>query len=72
LYSEPEEIAEMISEMENESRAIHEQILDVCVYMRGALTYDQAWNLSFKELKLIQKNIKGRIEVLKKSQVNIL
>ena len=58
--------------MDKEVRAIHKQIAEICFYMRGSITYQEAWNLSFKEIKIIQERIKEQFEFVKKSQMPIL
>jgi len=72
LHSTPEEVVELIANMEKEARAIHKQIAEICFYMRGSINYYQAWNLSFKEIKIIQERIKEQFEFVKKSQMPIL
>lgn len=72
MRSNPQEVVELLAEMEREARAIHKQIAEICFYMRGSIDYYQAWNLSFKEIKVIQERIKEQFEFVKKSQMPIL
>lgn len=62
LNSNPEEVADLFSELSLESKALVDQIIEICWYMRGSVSYDQAWNLTTIERKqiidLIEKNIK--------------
>jgi len=41
--------------------------LQLCWYMRGGLTYDQALQLSVGERKIINEIVKGNLETTKKS-----
>lgn len=67
LNSSPQEIVDLLAEMEKDSRAIHEQITEICFFMKGSLSYHQAWNLSLKEIKIVQKQIKAYFEMVKKT-----
>ena len=71
MRSDPQEIVDMIAEMEQEVRAIHKQIAEICFYMRGSVDYYQAWNMSLKEIKIIQERIKDQFEWIKKNQMPI-
>ena len=62
-----EEITELIDRLERESKALKEEILRACWYMRGGLTYDQAMALGPSERKMISQLIKDNLETTKKS-----
>lgn len=62
-----EEIIEYLKSLDKESRAIKEESLRFCWYMRGGLTYSDAMMLSQDERKLISKIIDDNMEVTKKS-----
>lgn len=53
--------------LDKQSKAIKEDILRICWYMRGSITYDDAMQLSFEDKKLINKIIKDNLETTKKS-----
>jgi hypothetical protein len=53
--------------MEKESNSIRQEALQLCWYMRGGLTYDQALQLSVGERKIINEIVKGNLETTKKS-----
>ena len=57
----------LLDKMEKESRAIKEDLLMVCWYMRGALSYDDAMLLSNEDKKIIGKIIDKNLETTKKS-----
>ena len=57
----------MIDRMEQEAAALRGEILKLCWYMRGGLTYSEGMNLSFKERDLISKLVKDNLETTKKS-----
>ena len=62
-----EEIIGMIEMYEKESRALKEETLKMCWYMRGGLTYDEAIMLGRTEREIIANIIKDNMEATKKS-----
>jgi hypothetical protein len=57
----------MIDAMEKETQNIRLDVLKLCWYMRGGLTYDEAMTLSDNERKLINEIVKDNLETTKKS-----
>ena len=49
MKNEPEEIVEILEELQNDSKAIERQIREVCWYSRGSVTYDNAIMMSPKD-----------------------
>lgn len=62
-----DEILELISDLEKQSRAFREEALKFCWYMRGGLTYDEAIMLSREEREIISQIIKENMETTKKT-----
>lgn len=62
-----EQIVKLIESYDKQSRAIKEEALRFCWYMRGGLTYDEAINLGSQERELISKIIKDNMETTKES-----
>lgn len=62
-----EEIVAQIESMENETKAIKQEALKMCWYMRGGLSYTESMDLSFTEREIIGKIIKEHIETTKES-----
>lgn len=62
-----EKIIGYLDRLAKESKAIKEEILTVCWYMRGGLTYDEGMMLSVSERELTSKLIKSNLETTKKS-----
>lgn len=57
----------MIDRMEQEAVSLRSEVLKLCWYMRGGLTYNEAMNLSIKERELISQLVKENLETTKKS-----
>ena len=60
-------ILALVDSYERQSRAIRDEILRFCWYMRGGITYSDAILLSSDERKLISEIIKDNLETAKKS-----
>jgi hypothetical protein len=67
LISDSEQIAKLVDGMEKESNSIRQEALQLCWYMRGGLSYDQAMQLSVGERRIINEIVKGNLETTKKS-----
>jgi hypothetical protein len=53
--------------LEAQSKAIKEEVLRLCWYMRGGLDYNDAMLLSLDERRIISKIVKDNLETAKKS-----
>jgi hypothetical protein len=57
----------MLDNFDRESKAIKEELLKVCWYMRGGISLDDAMSLSFQEREMISKIIEKNLETTKES-----
>jgi hypothetical protein len=53
--------------MEQEAVSLRSEILKLCWYMRGGLSYSEGMQLSFKERELISQLVKDNLDTTKKS-----
>lgn len=53
--------------LDKQSKALKEEILKLCWYMRGSLSYDEGMHLSYEDRALMSKLIKDNLETTKKS-----
>ena len=60
-------ISEMVDAMEQETSGIRREILKLCWYMRGGVTYDEAMQMSQQEREIISGIVKDNLEATKKS-----
>jgi hypothetical protein len=67
LTLDNEDIVELIEKYESESRAVKEEALKMCWFMRGGLTYDESMALSHQEREIIGSIIKKNMETTKES-----
>jgi hypothetical protein len=67
LTLENDQVIEYLESLDRESRAIREELLKICWYMRGGVTYNQAAALSPQEREIINDIIKENLETTKKS-----
>jgi hypothetical protein len=61
------EILGEVDVLERESKALRKDIVQICWYMRGSITYDEAWSLSNDDRVLIGDLIRENLETTKSS-----
>lgn len=69
LTMSTEDILEYVDSLERQSKALKEEVLRLCWYMRGSLTYDDAMLLSNTDKEIITKIVKDNLETTKKTQL---
>jgi hypothetical protein len=57
----------MVDAMEKETRDIRLDVLKLCWYMRGGITYEEAMQMSQQERSIINDIVKDNMETTKKS-----
>jgi hypothetical protein len=67
LYSDSNQIADYIDELEKESKTIRDEALRLTWFMRGGISYTEALNLSFHDRDSINKIVKENLETSKKT-----
>jgi hypothetical protein len=72
LTSTHEEIHEYFNGMFAESRAIEKQTFEICWYMRGGITLEEAWQLSYDQRATINGIIEKNVERTKESGLALL
>ena len=56
--------------MDQEAMNIRSEVLKLCWYMRGGITYNEVMNLSHEERHMIGAIIKENLETTKKTGLN--
>jgi hypothetical protein len=67
LALDNESIVGLLEQYEKESKALKEEVLKICWYMRGSITYDDGMQLTQEDRKLISQIVKDNLETTKKS-----
>lgn len=62
-----EEIVELLDNYDKESKALRRELLIMCWYMRGGISFDDAIMLSPSDRETISKIIKENLETTKES-----
>jgi hypothetical protein len=70
LASNDQEIIKYLDDLDKESKALKKEILKMCWFMRGGLTYDEAMFLSQFEREAIVSIVEENLEISKKSGLN--
>ena len=53
--------------MENGQKEVKNEIMKLCWYMRGSVTLDEGYNLSYEDRAIIGDIVKENLETTKKS-----
>lgn len=61
------DIVKYLKDMESETKNLKLQLMKVCWYMRGGLTWQEALNLSSDERDIASQLIKDNLETTKKT-----
>lgn len=69
---DPRVIGGIIAGHRKEARAIIDQIHEICWYMRGGISREEAYNLSHEERKSIMKLIDANIKRVNETRLPIL
>jgi len=56
-----------LNEMESQSKEFRHELLKICWYMRGGVTYSEASAMSPTEREIIGKLVKDNLETTKKT-----
>ena len=72
LNSDPEEINNILLDMATASKAILKEVAEICWYMRGSVTWEEAMRLTHVEKQVISNFIKENIERGEKAGVPLI
>ena len=61
------EIIKHLKNIDNESKNIKMELMKMCWFMRGGLTYQEALNLSPDEREMVGRLVKENLETTKKT-----
>jgi len=62
-----DEIMSLVDRMENETRALKQELFKMCWYMRGGLTMTEAYQLDNTDREIIGNLIRENLEITKES-----
>jgi hypothetical protein len=64
-----EEIHREVKKLEDESKALKKELYKLAWFMRGALTFEQAFMLGYEDRDIIANIVKENLETTKESQL---
>ena len=64
------EILKEVDNLEKESKEFKSELLKLCWYMRGSMTIDDAFYMSYEDRIIISKIIEENLETTKKTGLN--
>ena len=62
-----EGIIKLLDNLDKEAKALRKDLLTLCWYMRGSISFDDAVMLSYDDRQIIGKLIKDNLETTKES-----
>jgi hypothetical protein len=63
------EILEEVKNYENQQKEIKSDIMKLCWYMRGGMTLEEGFSISYEDRQLINDIVKENLETTKKTQL---
>lgn len=69
MHLDNEGIDQIVAEYDNDAKAIKEELLRMCWFMRGGLSYTESHLLTPGERELINKIIEGNLNTTKETQL---
>jgi len=67
LYLSLPEIEKMVKEFENDTKALKEELLRICWFMRGGITYSESHMLTLEERQIVNKIIQDNFKTTKET-----
>lgn len=62
-----EEVIDWLNKFESEAKAVKDELLRICWYMRGGISYEDSFFLSIEEKEMISKIIKDNLDTTKET-----
>jgi hypothetical protein len=69
LYLDGNKIEELFKQFDKDTKALKEQLLKMCWYMRGGVSYTEILNSSIDERDIITEIIEGNLATTKETQL---
>lgn len=67
MYLDNEGINKLVLDYEKDTKALKTELMKICWYMRGSITIEQVYNLTYDDRTIISKIIEDNLETTKKS-----
>lgn len=69
MYLDAQKIEKLIKEYENDTKALKEELLKLCWYMRGGMSITESYSLTVEDRLIIGKIIEENLETTKTTQL---
>ena len=67
MYLDTEGIEKLVKQYESDTKAIKDELMRICWFMRGSVSYNDSLMLDVEEREIIGKIIKDNLETTKES-----
>jgi hypothetical protein len=64
-----EDIVNLVKRMELETKALKQELYKFCWYMRGSLSFSEAYDLEIGDREILSKIIEDNLDTTKKTQL---
>lgn len=61
------EVIREVEKLDKESESMKSELIKICWYMRGGITLDEVFYMSYEDRNIVAKIIKENLETTKKS-----
>jgi hypothetical protein len=55
-------LKDLLKKLEDDGINLKEQLIDICIFMKGGISWDEAWGLSYLDRELIVKRLNKRLK----------
>jgi hypothetical protein len=69
LYLDTDGINALVKEYEQDTKALKEELLRICWYMRGGVQYSEAHLMTYEEREIVNKIVEGNLQTTKDTQL---
>jgi hypothetical protein len=67
LYLDTDGIEKLVKQYESDTKAVKDELMRICWFMRGSISYSESLMLDVDEREIIGKLIKDNLETTKES-----
>mgnify|MGYP000668011544 CR=1 FL=1 len=67
MYLDTEGIEKLVKQYESDTKAVKDELMRICWFMRGSISYSESLMLDVDEREIIGKLIKDNLETTKES-----
>ena len=67
MYLDNDGVDRVVKEYEKDTKALREELIKICWYMRGGITLDEAYSMSYEDREIVARIVKDNLNTTKES-----